>query len=256
MTETPKAGTGTGAAPGQAEEHLLSVDAWQPPAHRPGLAELRQAIRTIESGDGEAPPGSVAAPDGSPGAAPDVGSADPWESPEAPATASRGVPGAAERTLSDAEEQERAREIVLRKLDVRNRSRWELAEALAQRDVPAGTSEAVLDRMTEVGLIDDASFAREWVHARQERKHLSRRMLLDELRRKGVTRELAEEATADVGETDEYEAAVDLVRRKLPSLDRHDLDVQRRRLAGMLERRGFTVGLIHRVLADTLDVVP
>lgn len=149
-----------------------------------------------------------------------------------------------------------AREVVLRRLSVKARTRQELADSLGESEVPVGIAERVLDRMTEVGLVDDAAFARDWVAARQERKHLSRRMLLDELRRKGIDPVLAEEAASGVGQAEEYDAAVELARRKLESLSRHPYEVQRRRLAGALERRGFGVGLIHRVVDDVLVRVP
>lgn len=53
-----------------------------------------------------------------------------------------------------------AREIALRQLTVRARSRAELAKALARSGVPDETGEQVLDRLAEVGLIDDTAFAR------------------------------------------------------------------------------------------------
>ena len=77
--------------------------------------------------------------------------------------------------------------------------------------------------------------------------------LADELRQKGVAPALVEDALAEVADDDEYQAALDLAERKMASLSRHEVAVQRRRLAGMLERRGFGIGLIHRVLRDVLE---
>ena len=67
-----------------------------------------------------------------------------------------------------------AREIALRRLSVRARSRKELAQDLKSRDVPAEAAAAVLDRFAEVGLIDDAAFAEEWVEARGRRSGAGR----------------------------------------------------------------------------------
>lgn len=154
------------------------------------------------------------------------------------------------------EEQEleqQARAVVLRKLAAQARTRSELAKALTAKDIPDEVAHHVLDRMTEAGLVDDETFAKDWVASRQQRRHLSRRKLADELRTKGVAPELVDDALSEVADDDEYEAAVALAQRKLASLSRHDLTVQRRRLVGMLQRRGFSVGLIHRVLADVLE---
>ena len=70
-----------------------------------------------------------------------------------------------------------ARSIALRKLTARAHTRYELERALEAKNVPASANEAVLDRMQEVGLVDDASFAVDWVASSQQRRHLSRRAL-------------------------------------------------------------------------------
>ena len=75
-----------------------------------------------------------------------------------------------------------AREIGLRLLDARARSRAELAEAMAKKFVPAEVITEILDRFEEVGLVDDAQFAALWVEG-QQRRMKSGRVLRQELRR-------------------------------------------------------------------------
>ncbi len=70
----------------------------------------------------------------------------------------------------------------------------------------------MLERFTEVGLIDDAAFAAAWVSSRQSGRGLSRRALADELRRKGVDKEVAAVALEAVDPQDEWDAARALVR--------------------------------------------
>ena len=84
-------------------------------------------------------------------------------------------------------------------------------------DVPDDAAEAVLDRFTEVGLIDDAAFARAWVSSRQAGRGLARRALSAELRAKGVDAEVAATAVEAVDDDDEREAARRLVERKVPA---------------------------------------
>ena len=76
------------------------------------------------------------------------------------------VPGPAEDEMGDPESV--ARGICLRALTGAPKTRQQLADLLAARGVPDDAAEAVLDRFTEVGLIDDAAFARAWVSSRQE----------------------------------------------------------------------------------------
>ncbi len=64
----------------------------------------------------------------------------------------------------DADQESVARKILLDQLTGQPRSRSELATKLARKQVPAEVAERMLDRFEEVGLVDDAAFARDWVH--------------------------------------------------------------------------------------------
>jgi regulatory protein len=156
----------------------------------------------------------------------------------------------------DADPEAVAREIVLRKLTAQARSRGELAKALAQRRVPEQTAAEVLDRFEEVGLVDDAAFAESWVRSRQSRRHLSKRVLRQELVRKGVERENIDNALEQIDPDDEYAAARDLAAKKYRTMAGLDRAVAYRRLAGALGRRGFGPGTVSRVLAEVLDGPP
>ncbi|MCW5951586.1 MAG: regulatory protein RecX [Propionibacteriaceae bacterium] len=145
-----------------------------------------------------------------------------------------------------------AREIALRLLTVRQRTRAELAQAMARRKVPQEAAQQVLDRFTEVGLLNDAAFARDWVAAGGRRQR-GRRVLAAELTGKGVAEELIEEALEQRSADDDLEAARDLARRRLPSLEGLDRQVRYRRLCGLLQRRGFGWAVIAQVSREVLD---
>jgi regulatory protein len=145
-----------------------------------------------------------------------------------------------------------ARKILLDQLAGRARTRSELAAKLAQRHVPDDVAGRLLDRFEEVGLIDDAAFAREWVAQRQEGRGLARRALAQELRRKGIDDEVARDALGVIEESDEVEAARVLVRRKLRSVRGLESDTAVRRLVGMLARKGHSSGVAYRVVRDEL----
>ena len=153
----------------------------------------------------------------------------------------------------DADPETVARTIVLRKLAAQARTRHELARALASRDVPEEVAEQVLDRMESVGLVDDAAFARDWVESRQQRRHLSKSALRRELQTKGVDRDRIDRAVADVESDDELAAAETLAAKKLRTMGGLAREVQYRRLAGVLARRGFGSGVTSTVLSRVLD---
>ena len=167
---------------------------------------------------------------------------------------SESSPGSASEPseVPDADPESVARRILLDQLTGQARSRQELAEKLAKRLVPDEIAERLLDRFEEVGLIDDAAFARLWVESRQSGKGLARRALAQELRRKGVDDDIAREALDELEPEQEREAARRLVRRKLPSMSRLDEPVKVRRLVGMLARKGYSPGLAFDVVRAAL----
>ncbi|WP_433286243.1 regulatory protein RecX [Micromonospora sp. CA-244673] len=149
------------------------------------------------------------------------------------------------------DEAEVAREICLRQLAVRPRTRAELAGALAKRGISEEVADQVLDRYDEVGLVDDAAFARAWVSSRHNGRGLARRALANELRQRGVDGEVASEALDELDEETEAETARALVERKL-RVTRGAPDAVFRRLVGMLARKGYPAGVAIRAVKEAL----
>ncbi|HET7312095.1 MAG TPA: regulatory protein RecX [Mycobacteriales bacterium] len=139
----------------------------------------------------------------------------------------------------DADPESVARAIALRMLERQPRTRLELERAMARRDVPSDVAAAILDRFTEVGLVDDSAFAQAWVDSRHRGRGLARRALSAELRRRGVEETVLQEAVAAVSDDDEQAAARALVERKLRTMSALPREVQMRRLVAMLGRKGF-----------------
>jgi regulatory protein len=153
----------------------------------------------------------------------------------------------------DADPESVARKILLDQLTGRARTRSELADKLAGRNVPDDVATRLLDRFEQVGLIDDAGFAREWVEQRQSGRGLARRALAQELRRKGIEDEVAREALDEIDPDDEVEAARMLVRARMRSMSSLDRDKAVRRLVGMLARKGHSSSVAFRVVKEELD---
>ena len=147
---------------------------------------------------------------------------------------------------------ELAREICLRQLAVRPRTRAELATALRRRRIPEDVIVEVLDRYDEVGLIDDAAFARAWVTSRHHGRGLARRALAGELRQRGVDGQLVGAALEDLDPATEAATARELAERKLRGMGRAAPDVVFRRLVGMLARKGYPAGLAVGIVKEVL----
>lgn len=171
---------------------------------------------------------------------------------DGPAEGAARPPGGRVRESSLSPE-ERARAICLRLLTGSPRTRKQLADALAKRDVDAGAAEAVLDRLEAAGLIDDAAFAGAWVESRHHGRGLARRALARELRTRGVESTVVDEAVGRLDADTEEEKARELVARKLRATRGLDREKRIRRLAGMLARRGYGEGLAIRVVREALE---
>ena len=149
-----------------------------------------------------------------------------------------------------------ARQIVLRQLAMAPKSRAQLEEKLAQRDCPPDVAAAVLDRMTEVGLVDDHAYAQMLVRSQQAGRGLAKRALARELRTKGIEDDLAQEALASISDADERRRARELVDKKLRAMNGLGIEVQTRRLAGMLARKGYSPNLTYAVIRDAIADTP
>jgi regulatory protein len=157
----------------------------------------------------------------------------------------------AETEAGDPEAQ--ARQICLRLLTAAPRTRAQLAGALQRRGVPGEVAEAVLGRFADVGLIDDAAFARAWVESRHYSRGLSRRSLSAELRRQGVDNEEIREAVSALDPEQEVTTARRLVEQKMESTRGQPSDTRVRRTAGVLARKGYPPGLVFRLIKEYLE---
>jgi regulatory protein len=150
--------------------------------------------------------------------------------------------------------EERARQLCLRLLTLAPRTRGQLADALRKRGIPDEAAEAVLSRFEDVGLIDDAAFARAWVESRHYSRGLAGRALSAELKQRGVAAEEIRAAIDEqLGPDAEVSAARRLVDKKLAATRGLPQEQRTRRLAGMLARKGYPPGLAFRVIREALE---
>jgi regulatory protein len=172
-------------------------------------------------------------------------------SPEDPALAGDRQ-GGADGTGDDPEA--RARQVCLRLLTLAPRTRAQLADALRKRGIPDEAADAVLSRFEDVGLIDDAAFARSWVESRHYSRGLAGRALSAELKQRGVAAEEIRAAIDEqLGPDAEASAARHLVERKLAATRGLPAEQRTRRLAGLLARKGYPAGLAFRVIREALE---
>jgi len=136
-------------------------------------------------------------------------------------------------------------------------SRKEIEDKLLRAGYRPSTVEMVVYKLQRENLLDDADFARQWVESRQTHK-LGRSRIAQELRRKGISQEDAEEALSVIEDEDQLEGAVALAEKAAARIKPgEDPRKSASRIAGMLARRGYSWDIarqaISRAMNDDID---
>lgn len=133
-------------------------------------------------------------------------------------------------------------------LSFRPRSREEVRRYLKRKETPPELIDVVLARLDKLNFVNDRTFATFWVESREQFNPRGSRALKNELRMKGVEREVVDEMVSD--EKDE-ERALMAGRKKALSIVRipnMDYKTFRTRLGSFLQRRGFGYGVSTRTV--------
>ncbi len=141
----------------------------------------------------------------------------------------------------------------VRSLESRLHGRAELRRKLMLKEFGGPVIDGVLDDLTRMNYLDDARFARARAESAAKVKHHGRRRAMMELTRRGIGRDVADAALAAVyTKASSLAVATELAEKQAPRLRRLDPAVARRRLVGMLQRRGFDYDAIKPVVDRVL----
>ena len=143
--------------------------------------------------------------------------------------------------------------IALNALVARAKSKGELLAHLKKRGVEDDVAQATIFRLQENGLINDSEFAKAWTQSRHTSKKLSKRIIAGELRTRGVDQSSIDEALDEINDESEYRTAFSLGMKKYNTMSRLEPEVQIRRIQSLLQRKGFSLPTIARVIRE-LDV--
>lgn len=155
--------------------------------------------------------------------------------------------------IGSAERLARATDRALAFLSYRPRSVREVRDRLYRHGVEPDIIDAVLARLAGWGYVGDESFAAYWVENRTANQPRGKRLIEQELRRKGVGRE-AIAVALNGAEINEPDAVVELARARLERLRGLDLATRRRRLIAFLARRGYEYDTVRGVVDALLTV--
>ena len=136
-------------------------------------------------------------------------------------------------------------------LEISDRTEADVRRRLRSDGFTPPVIDAVVDRLVERSLLDEASFARRWAVRRLEKRIVSGRVIVEELIAKGIDPEVARAAVDDVvpGEEDHArQVALRLLERM------HDLPLRKQaaRLQRSLAARGFGADAVEAAVTNVL----
>jgi regulatory protein len=157
------------------------------------------------------------------------------------------------QAIVGAETRRRAKDSALRWLSLRARSRAEVQRGLERKGYESPVIEEVLEELSRQHLLDDRDFTRAWVQARTSGRPMGARRIAHELRGKGVSSELIQEALEARGAPEEeLELALAVGRQTVKRVRGEDPARARRKLAAALQRRGFSWSVTSAVVEKLL----
>lgn len=172
--------------------------------------------------------------------------------------------GSRQRETREPPDAEAALEIAVRFLGTRPRTRWELERRLRRATSDEAVIASTVERLADLGYLDDAGFARWWAEQRDRHRPRGRRMVEAELRQKGVPREVIEEfraqhaaperAPEDEGlPADEPSRARAALAGHLRGRPVPDDPKARQRLGMYLMRRGFDPETVRAAIRESAE---
>ncbi len=149
------------------------------------------------------------------------------------------------------EEQKKANDYAVKLLSYRPRSRKEIEDKMKQKGYDFEIINKTLDWLKAYDLINDEDFAKEYVLAKAK-KYGSKRIKL-ELSRKGVDEEIIQSILEEkIGSDTEYNIALESAKKKMKAYQGQERNAIYRKLAGYLQRRGFSYDIISKVLRELI----
>jgi len=138
-------------------------------------------------------------------------------------------------------------------LESRARTRLELQQRLGRRGFEAGAIERALDRLSAVGLVDDEAFARDLASSRVE-QGVDASGIAVELGDRGIDPDMAARIAAESApESERAERCRELAEARLAKLQGLAPEVQFRRLAAYLARRGYPGDVVENIVSELVD---
>lgn len=150
-----------------------------------------------------------------------------------------------------AEEQNKVTNQALNLLSFRQRSEKEIYTALKRKGHEEFYIERAIDYCREQQYLDDRAFAKAFIRDKLNLNKLGEQRIKYELLAKGVSQDIIDDVLV-LDKDDQFEAALQLAEKKLPSYRNDDKNAIYRKLSGFLQRKGYTFDIVSKVMKEIL----
>jgi len=130
---------------------------------------------------------------------------------------------------------------------LRPRSEKEIKDWLRRKKVDEVHHEKLFKKLNKLDLLDDKKFAVWWVDQRNSFRPRSKRVLIQELRLKGIDKNIIDNVLADT-EIDELKIAKNLIKKNKYKWERFEVDVRKKKMGEYLMRKGFNWEIVKKAL--------
>jgi len=138
--------------------------------------------------------------------------------------------------------------LTLRYVALRLRSRWEVEFYLERKGASPALIDTILNKLSNIGMIDDAKLAKAYVNDRQLLRPTSRRKMIADLRKKRLAEDIIEQAIVSDGEMEQAALQAIIANKRQQAKYQDDI-----KLMQYLARQGFNYGDIKAALQTTAD---
>jgi regulatory protein len=136
---------------------------------------------------------------------------------------------------------------LLRFAMVRPRSEKEIRDYFRRKKVHESLHEKLFEKLRHFELIDDEKFAKWWIDQRANFKPKPKRILIQELRIKGIDKEIIDEVLGEEV-VDEEKMAKELIEKKMYKWKGLEPHLARQKMSQYLVGKGFGWDVIEKVL--------
>lgn len=138
---------------------------------------------------------------------------------------------------------------LLRFATVRPRSEREIVEYFDKKKVHETLREGLIEKLKYFELLDDLKFSKWWVTQRKEFRPKPIRVLIQELRQKGIDTNIIELVFSEES-IDEEKIASDLINKKIYKWEKYDKKIASQKKAQYLLSKGFSWEIIKKIVGS------